>query len=92
MVNASTRFVDGAEFGLGAGLGRRHRLGDRVGVESVGHDRPRAQAAHQVREGAGRLGRKLDQARHALEQVHRQYRRELVLWEPPGGLVPTRER
>ena len=30
------------------GLGRRDRLGDRVGVESVGHDRARSQAAHQV--------------------------------------------
>ena len=30
------------------GLGGRHRLGDRVGVESVGHDRARSQAAHQV--------------------------------------------
>ena len=30
------------------GLGGRHRLGDRVGVERVGHDRARAQAAHQV--------------------------------------------
>ena len=30
------------------GFGRRHRLGDRVGVESVGHDRARSQAADQV--------------------------------------------
>ena len=30
------------------GLGRRHRLGDRVGVKGVGHDRARSQAAHQV--------------------------------------------
>ena len=30
------------------GLGGRHRLGDRVGVERVGHDRARPQAAHQV--------------------------------------------
>ncbi|MGB0091610.1 MAG: hypothetical protein WBP81_03625 [Solirubrobacteraceae bacterium] len=30
------------------GLGGRHRLGDRVGVQSVGHDRARSQTAHQV--------------------------------------------
>ena len=30
------------------GLGRRDGLCDRVGVESVGHDRARSQAAHQV--------------------------------------------
>ena len=29
-------------------LGGRHRLGNRVGVESVGHDRARSQAAYQV--------------------------------------------
>jgi hypothetical protein len=29
-------------------LGGGHRLGDRVGIESVGHDRARSQAAHQV--------------------------------------------
>jgi hypothetical protein len=30
------------------GLGGCHRLGDRVGIESVDHDRARSQAAHQV--------------------------------------------
>ena len=30
------------------GLGGRHRLGDRVGVESVGHDRARSKVANQV--------------------------------------------
>jgi hypothetical protein len=30
------------------GLGGRHRLGDRVGVERVDHGRARSQAAHQV--------------------------------------------
>ena len=30
------------------GLGGRHRLGDRVGIESVDHDRARPQAAHQI--------------------------------------------
>jgi hypothetical protein len=30
------------------GLGGREPLGDRVGVQSVGHDRARSQAAHQI--------------------------------------------
>jgi hypothetical protein len=30
------------------GLGGRHRLGDRVGIERVGHDRPRSKAAQEV--------------------------------------------
>jgi hypothetical protein len=30
------------------GLGGRHRLGDRLGVESVGHDRVCSQAARQI--------------------------------------------
>ena len=37
------------------GLGRRYRLGDRLGVESVGHDRARSQASQLVllRRGPG---------------------------------------
>jgi hypothetical protein len=30
------------------GLGARHRLRDRVGIQRVGHDRARSQAAHQI--------------------------------------------
>jgi len=41
-----------------------------------------------------RMRRRLDrmerEMREAINQVHRQYRRELVPWEPPRGLVPTR--
>src|SRR5437762_12928893 len=40
-----------------------------------------------------RMRRRLDrmerEMREAINQVHRQYRRELVPWEPPRGLVPT---
>jgi MerR family transcriptional regulator, heat shock protein HspR len=41
-----------------------------------------------------RMRRRLDrmerEMREAIEAVHRQYRRDLVRWEPPTGLVPTR--
>jgi MerR family transcriptional regulator, heat shock protein HspR len=41
-----------------------------------------------------RLHRRLDrmekQMREAINQVHRQYRRELVPWKPPADLIPTR--
>jgi MerR family transcriptional regulator, heat shock protein HspR len=41
-----------------------------------------------------RMRRRLDrmerEMREAINDVHRQYRRELVPWEPPAGLVPTR--
>jgi len=41
-----------------------------------------------------RMHRRLDrmerEMREAINEVHRQYRRDLVPWEPPRGLVPTR--
>jgi MerR family transcriptional regulator, heat shock protein HspR len=41
-----------------------------------------------------RMHRRLDrmerEMRKAIEQVHRQYRRELVPWKPPIDLIPTR--
>jgi MerR family transcriptional regulator/heat shock protein HspR len=41
-----------------------------------------------------RMHRRLDrmerEMREAINDVHRQYRRDLVRWEPPTGLVPTR--
>jgi MerR family transcriptional regulator/heat shock protein HspR len=41
-----------------------------------------------------RMRRRLDrmerEMRDAITAVHRQYRRDLVRWEPPTGLVPTR--
>jgi len=41
-----------------------------------------------------RLHRRLDrmerEMREAINQVHRQYRRELVPWKPPSDLIPTR--
>jgi MerR family transcriptional regulator/heat shock protein HspR len=41
-----------------------------------------------------RMHRRLDrlerQMREAINEVHRQYRRELVPWKPPNDLIPTR--
>jgi MerR family transcriptional regulator/heat shock protein HspR len=41
-----------------------------------------------------RMSRRLDrmerEMREAINEVHRQYRRDLVRWEPPTGLVPSR--
>ena len=41
-----------------------------------------------------RLRRRLDRMerkmREAIGEVHRQYRRDLVLWKPPVDLIPTR--
>ena len=41
-----------------------------------------------------RLRRRLDrmerEMREAIGEVHRQYRRDLVLWKPPVDLIPTR--
>jgi MerR family transcriptional regulator/heat shock protein HspR len=43
-----------------------------------------------------RLQRRLDrlerEMREAVSQVHRQYKRELVLYRPPTEIVPTRKR
>ena len=37
------------------------------------------------------LARMERQMREAINEVHRQYRRDLVVWKPPVDLVPTRE-
>jgi MerR family transcriptional regulator/heat shock protein HspR len=37
-----------------------------------------------------RLARMEREMREAINEVHRQYRRDLVRWEPPTGLVPSR--
>jgi MerR family transcriptional regulator, heat shock protein HspR len=41
-----------------------------------------------------RMRRRLDrmerEMRNAIADVHRHYRRDLVLWEPPSELIPTR--
>ena len=53
------------------GLGRRHRLADRVGIQSVGHHWARSQAAHQVllRGVPGHPGH-LVASRHELRDEH----------------------
>jgi MerR family transcriptional regulator/heat shock protein HspR len=44
----------------------------------------------ELRRMQARMDRLEREMRRAVDQVHRQYRRELVLWEPPTHLVPRR--
>jgi MerR family transcriptional regulator/heat shock protein HspR len=48
----------------------------------------------QLQDEVERMRRTLDrmerEMRHAISQVHRQYRRDLVPWKPPIDLIPTR--
>jgi MerR family transcriptional regulator/heat shock protein HspR len=48
----------------------------------------------QLQDEVERMRRMLDrmerEMREAINQVHRQYRRDLVPWKPPVGLIPTR--
>jgi MerR family transcriptional regulator/heat shock protein HspR len=46
----------------------------------------------ELRRMQARMDRLEREMRRAVDQVHRQYRRELVLWEPPTQLVPRRSR
>jgi MerR family transcriptional regulator/heat shock protein HspR len=44
----------------------------------------------EVRHMRGQLDRMERQMHEAINQVHRQYRRDLVPWKPPIDLIPTR--
>jgi MerR family transcriptional regulator/heat shock protein HspR len=44
----------------------------------------------EVRHMRRQLDRMERQMREAIDQVHRQYRRDLVPWKPPIDLIPTR--
>jgi MerR family transcriptional regulator/heat shock protein HspR len=48
----------------------------------------------QLQDEVQRMRRTLDrmerEMREAINQVHRQYRRDLVPWTPPNNLIPTR--
>jgi MerR family transcriptional regulator, heat shock protein HspR len=44
----------------------------------------------ELRRMQARMDRLEREMRRAVDQVHRQYRRELVIWEPPTKLVPRR--
>ena len=46
----------------------------------------------ELRRMQARLERLAREIRQAIDHVHRQYRRELVLWEPPTGIVRKGER
>jgi len=55
-----------------------------AGVEQV------LELQHQVERMRRRLDRMEREMREAINEVHRQYRRELVPWKPPIDLIPTR--
>jgi MerR family transcriptional regulator/heat shock protein HspR len=55
-----------------------------AGVEQV------MELQDQVERMRRRLDRMEREMREAISQVHRQYRRDLVLWRPPNDLIPTR--
>jgi MerR family transcriptional regulator/heat shock protein HspR len=57
-----------------------------AGVEHVLRLEDELQRLHQ------RLDRVQREARRAIQEVHRSYKRELVLYRPPAHLVPTRPR
>jgi MerR family transcriptional regulator/heat shock protein HspR len=42
----------------------------------------------ELRRMRSRMDRLEREMRKAIDQVHRQYRRDLVLWQPPAQLVP----
>src|SRR5690348_12504093 len=46
----------------------------------------------EVQHMRARLDRMEREMRDAINEVHRSYKRELVLWRPPTELVPTRTR
>jgi MerR family transcriptional regulator/heat shock protein HspR len=55
-----------------------------AGVEQVLRLEDELQRMHR------RLDRMEKEMREAINQVHRQYKRELVPWKPPSDLIPTR--
>ena len=50
----------------------------------------------QLQDEVVRMRRRLDrmerEMREAINEVHRQYRRDLVPWKPPNDLIPTKKR
>jgi MerR family transcriptional regulator, heat shock protein HspR len=55
-----------------------------AGVEQV------LQLQDEIDDMRRRLGRMEREMRKAIDEVHRQYRRDLVPWKPPIDLIPTR--
>jgi MerR family transcriptional regulator, heat shock protein HspR len=55
-----------------------------AGVEQV------LELQDEVRNMRRQLDRMELEMRKAIDQVHRQYRRDLVVWKPPVDIVPTR--
>ena len=66
-----------------------HRLTNELGLNLAG-----VEQVLRLEDELQRMHRRLDrlerQMRDAINQVHRQYRRELVPWKPPIDLIPKR--
>jgi MerR family transcriptional regulator/heat shock protein HspR len=67
------------------------RLTDELGLNLAGVEHV-LRLEDELRRMQARLERVEREMRQAIDHVHRQYRRELVVWEPPGAPVPTGKR
>jgi MerR family transcriptional regulator/heat shock protein HspR len=66
-----------------------HKLTNELGLNLAGVEQV-LRLEDELRRMHRRLDRLEREMRDAIGQVHRQYRRELVPWKPPSGLIPTR--
>jgi MerR family transcriptional regulator, heat shock protein HspR len=66
-----------------------HQLTNELGLNLAG-----VEEVLRLQDEVQRMSRQLDrlqrEMRAAIDEVHRQYRRDLVPWKPPIDLVPTR--
>jgi MerR family transcriptional regulator/heat shock protein HspR len=65
------------------------RLTNELGLNLAGVEQV-LRLEDELRRTHRRLDRMEREMRKAIDQVHRQYRRELVPWKPPIDLIPTR--
>jgi MerR family transcriptional regulator/heat shock protein HspR len=66
-----------------------HRLTNELGLNLAGVEQV-LRLEDELRRMHRRLDRMEREMREAINQVHRQYRRELVPWKPPIDLIPAR--
>jgi MerR family transcriptional regulator/heat shock protein HspR len=66
-----------------------HQLTNELGLNLAG-----VEQVLRLQDEVQRMARQLDrlqrEMRAAIDEVHRQYRRDLVPWQPPIDLIPTR--
>jgi MerR family transcriptional regulator, heat shock protein HspR len=66
-----------------------HRLTTELGLNHAGVEQV-LRLEDELRRMQARLERLEREMHQALAHVHRQYKRELVLWQPPSGIVPMK--